>query len=64
MIVYGEKRRGHPSLQNDVKIMEKEQHWTIRQLEESSHMLGSSKNLKVVNIISRAIVLVRMEWYK
>lgn len=35
----------HQHLWNEVKILDREQHWRIRYLKESEHMQGDKKNL-------------------
>ena len=40
--IYGKKRGNHLLLWEEVKIIDKEEHWRIRHLKEAAHMLGYS----------------------
>ena len=40
------KEKGdHRPLWNEVKIVDREEHWKVRKLKESAHMLGKKKSI-------------------
>ena len=46
----GEKNGNHLTLWDEVKIIDREEHWRIRRLKESAHLLGYSDLLSRPNV--------------